>query len=252
MTLQQAKKFFLIDSSDLKQGNLPIDNNNTIKNNYGNSDNFKERTKPLISKELSQIDKTMATILNNDTLSEEDKVREYNTALSKYQELKSTSYGQTPNSKIPISNSGIENIGKYNPITGIASRYKTKAAELWSLLQQKGDVKVSQNGEVTINNKNIPGSNISDLINLAVNPQLKNNDIVGWNNFKRVLIDSNVPRLLINQKVFTQQYPTYQALPTTKPLTPLDLWLPHDGKEKTIKTKEKKKEGKQKQRSTPY
>lgn len=160
------KKFYLIDASDLKSGNLITGNNTNDTDNSGDDSmpkTYQERTRPLITKEMHHIDAVMSEVLNNDLLSEEEKVREYNKALTVYQQLKSTkplsqisattikipvtekSYnpsGGKPLSQISATTSKIPVMEKsYNPTSGISPRYKEKANELWSILNK--EVKLS-------------------------------------------------------------------------------------------------------------
>lgn len=232
MTLQNTKKFFLIDASELKSGSLLRDSPNTNSTNVNTVANqaYKERAKPLITKELHQVDLIMSTILNNDSLSEQQKVQEYNNALSKYQNLKSTTIQPTISEPVNLTSE----TSAYNPLTGIAVRYKNKANELLKLLQQNTDLKFMDNGEISINNERLAGTNISDLLNTSVNPIIKKDTIPGWNKFREVLIKGNIPRSLINQKVASQQYTPYTKIPTRS--TNLDHWSNYDGKKDSPKT----------------
>lgn len=223
MNLHETKKFYLVDANELKNVNPP-----TITN-------FKERTKPLISKELEHLDRMMVTILNNETLSQENKVREYNKVLAKYQETRNN-LNQSPN----LITNNVTLKRKFNPLIGISKVFKNKASQLWSLLENNNNLQVKDNGEVVIKERRIPGSNLNDLINTAVNKKFKGNDLAGWSEFQKLLIDQNIPRSVISNEALIVE-PSKISEPSPPPPDILDTWTAHDEKEEPYKKKRKRR-----------
>ena len=230
MNLEHSKKFLLLDAADLKNGAIfknSINNSNhsdTAKDEFS----YKERSKPLITKELHKIDRLMASILHNDLLSEDEKVTEYNNALSRYQDLKPQSQITQLASPAFVSKPKA-NTQIYDHSLGIAKNFKKKADDVLTLLQKNTDLSISNNGEVIINGNIIPNSNITDLLNVSVNPLIKNRSIPGWDKFSQLLISQNIPRSLINHRAVIQQT---TALPhkTEDSSFTLNNWLAHDEK----------------------
>ena len=185
MSLQNATKFYLVDPSQIKQGE-------------SDENEFKKRTKPLHSKELQSLDKRMLAIINDPTLSTDQKVNRYNSVLAQFQTASSTT--QNPFS-INFTNTTPQSLakefiptGNYDPLFGIPKQYKTKANNLWSALKDLDQLKVSTDGSVTINKEPITGGNITDMVYKAVNPKLKNRYVQGWEEFKGFLDSANVPK----------------------------------------------------------
>ena len=195
--MDQAMKFYLIDASQLKQGDLlskPADAT------------FKERNKPIINKELERIDQTMLSIVNDNTMTNDQKIASYNTALDQYQVLNSKVNNFKP-STLAVNNKMVNDKSDnntqneiYNPLIGISSTYRSKASKLWTVLNGVNDLKLAKNGEVIVKDEKLLGSNITDLINASVNPRANTANIPGWTKFPYLLRSSNIPKTLITQQ----------------------------------------------------
>lgn len=235
MSLENTSKFLLIDATDLKNGEM-FDQLERKKDN--NSHSYKERSKPLISRELSEIDQMMAEIVNNNSLNKDEKVEQYNNALTKYQSMKSTLLTNT--SKL----NKVNKVTPYKALVGIPEKFKKKANELLNLLQDTPELSVENNGEVLINNNTIPESNISDLLNRAVNPMVKERPIPGWNEFYKLLIKLNIPRSLINYKTSKRKVPSPERSLDRSSST-LDKWTNYDEPKDSPKEKSSKRKTRQ-------
>jgi len=117
----------------------------------------------------------MSEILNDNTLSEDEKVTAYNNALTNYQELKTTTYKKISSTRLPTLSKNsepqlkeTESLTSYNPLLAIPQRFKTKASQLWDILKKDGKVSVNDAGQVTINGNQLLGSNLSDLLILGL------------------------------------------------------------------------------------
>lgn len=189
MNLADTNKFLLIDASQLKDGKLPTPDQQ-----------FKERTKPIINTELQALDQTMLSVVNNNNLSNDEKVQAYNKALSQYQAMnhnKTNGVMQTNN----LNNTRA--INGYNPTHNISEKYKNKANQLWSTLSNNNALKLSNIGEIIVNDEKLIGTNITDLLNTAVNPLAKSDGITGWKTFQDLLLKNNIPKTLLHKNALT-------------------------------------------------
>ena len=230
MSKNETQKFYLIDASQLKQ--------------LLESDaNFKERSKPLPLREMQTLDNEMLHVVNDPSLSTDDKVHAYNTILTKYQSINSA---RTPSKAITFdSEERANNIPEervdYNPLLGISSQYQNKAKTLWSLLKHK--IKVMPNGEISINGNIIHKSNISDLLNKAVNSRLKPRNLPGWDQFNSIVEEENIPKSLLNTRYSASRISVKPAsLKIKKPSlkSVVHQWESHDKPRQSKKRKVEK------------
>ena len=221
----EAKKFFLIDASNMDQL-LKLQES-------------KERLTPIVNRELKELDRLMLAIVNNSKLTDEEKVMAYNKSLAEFQTVakepkkiikKIENTSTQPNIKTETQKH------TYNPMIGIAQRYKSKAENVLSLLKARNAIGINEIGEILINDETIPNSNISDLLNKAVNPNSKTTLVPGWEKFKSLLALANVPQSLLvnkNTKAINQLKPPKKLqnkspLRATKSTRSLRKWTPYD------------------------
>lgn len=155
---------------------------------------------------LNQIDKEMKTILDS-KLAEHEKWARYQEVLQRYLYFQK----QTREAiKIPIteesspevkaeaisSDHSIDNYDINNIVTLIPKTYRTKARSLLQKIKTNKIINWNENGVVSIENKEIPLSNITDLISDVVRSK-KYSSPIGWREFGNVLRDSNIPNELI-------------------------------------------------------
>ena len=75
--------------------------------------------------------------------------------------------------------------------------YRTRAESLFQYVANK--ISTNERGEmIDVDGDLIDGSNISDLIQHAVRDRRRNIIPSGWNNFLKVLKDTNAPRMILN------------------------------------------------------
>lgn len=185
----EATKFLLVDASNIDK--------------LFKSQEHKERLTPMVNKELKHLDRLLLEIINNNTLSEEEKVVKYNKVLAEFQSVSKEAIKPILKKSIVEAPKQAETTevkkSTYNPTIGITQRYKSKAETLMSLLRGSGAIDVSNTGEVIIKNEKIPYSNISDLLNKAINPQYNIDRTPGWEKFESLLTDLNVPQSLLGK-----------------------------------------------------
>ena len=195
--MQHAKKFYLLDSSKTPHNN-------------GYQFTSKERRQPLEQREIQNLDRRMLEVVNNTGLNEEQKVVEYNKLLTEFQsahELSSHRISKPLNQMKTSENeikadetSSKQNLRDYNPMLGITKPYQGKAEKLLSLLDSTKRFDIAENGEIIIDKRRIPRSNISDALSKAVNPQSKLGDIPGWQEFTSFLNERNPPQTLVGSR----------------------------------------------------
>ena len=186
MSSHDIKKFYLIDSSQLADSNI-----------------VKQRLTPMVNREKKRLDLLMLEVLNNDTLSEDEKVREYNRILMQFQSLEKQSPTNTsyPSSTIRPQSHDQQEKSAYDPLIAVTKQYRNQADSLLSLLKKSNNFSIAGTGEVIINDEKLEGSNISDMLNKAVNPKSKLTDIPGWNKFYDFMRDQNLPKSLVSIEV---------------------------------------------------
>lgn len=193
--MNYAKKMLLIDPSVTTQ----LEMSSTLANKHLTA----ERLQPLEKKELTRLDREMADILNNEALSAERKVAKYNEILSKFQQ----NYSQETTSSA-ISTDGNKTERTVSPdyfLFGIPKTYKNKANELKALLQNSEHIKWNSAGTIFLDGKELQGSNISDYINNAINPQSKLGNLPHWSEFYNKLQVINVPKSILRNKAVKVQ-----------------------------------------------
>lgn len=229
MSLKDAKKFFLIDPTNVNQLTNLIQSSN--------------RLQPIQSSEIKRLDSSMLDILNNNNLTTTEKVEQYNKILVEFQNTTSSKPQISDETKNTFKTNQTENDKEdsYNYLLGIPTQYKTKADKLMSMLINSNKIKISKTGSVTINGESIPGSNITDLVNKAVNSRVTFPHLPGWSNFEELIIEQNVPQSLLSVKVEPSvKKADIKSVPktsTSKPknsqphspkIVALRKWLPHD------------------------
>lgn len=233
MSLQDAKKFYLVDSSNI--------------NNILSRHESAERLKPIQKKELSRLDTLMSSVLNDSKLSDVEKVLEYNRVLTEFQEVATTKpkiAKETPQATASdtniTQNGDSDNLGNYNYLLGVIKQYNKKADNLMSLLTKSKQLKLSDRGEVIIKGKKIPNSNITDLLNRAVNsrpPKLKTHITPGWEEFHTLLREQNIPQSLLYKKIESPNKTTKVRKPVSYHIKQLDKWSPYDSTKNAKKRK---------------
>lgn len=225
--MNHAKKFYLVDASQLKR----ISDEQP---NIESTPSQNARQKPFAKRELDSLDRGLLDIINNNSLTQDEKVDEYSKALTQYTTMKHQ-YNTAPQTTTDSKTTPPKD-DSYNPFLGIIKTYQNKAKKLFEILNSTGSLQVSQKGEAVIDNKTLSGSNITDLLNAAVNPKAKMRESVsGFNDFVDLLEKVNIPHTLITKEALSS--PSIQASPIDSPSkterlaeTKKRKWESHDKK----------------------
>lgn len=259
MSLQNTNKFFLIDETNIHQlTNSLTPNNNKSSDNASNHQKpihqltnvirTNNRLEPILNREVKQLDSSMLHILDDDSLTTDEKVNKYNQLLLEFQSINGNKLKpvQRYNKK---DNSEEQKTEEYDYLIGIPKQQNKKAKDLMSILNKSDNFKVSNTGSIEIDGVSIPKSNINDLLNKAVNPRITYANVPGWENFKSLLTEENVPKSLLANKHSEPDHSFQTPPPISQPRkrqSPsidhdyLNRWLPHDlvdnGKKKKNKS----------------
>lgn len=182
--MQNTNKFYLVDASQIQM---------TKQRDF----EYQFRNQPPTLTQQKTLDRKMQDIINDETISEDEKVNRYNNTLASYlTNIQQQSHKPPMPHKETIQN--IEKSDDIDPILPISERFKKKAKSLLTYLSNTGALTFNKIGETQINGKSIPGSNISDMLNQAVNSYSKT-QAVGWDDFQALLNESNAPKSLLKK-----------------------------------------------------
>ena len=164
----------------------------------------RERAKPFGKRETDRLDRAMLAIIDDTTMTQDEKVAAYTSALDRYQTAGQTYLSSPPQSfglkqANPTTTTAKEI--EYDPLIGLTKQFLPRAKKLLALLQKNNALTVSDNGEVVIEGSKLAGSNISDLLNASVNPKANVERVVGIKEFTELLDKTNVPQTLISDKL---------------------------------------------------
>ena len=188
--MTDLKKFLLVDANSLNQFSKLFDKKNT-------------RLDPPVKRETNRLDSLMSEIVNNSALPENEKVALYNKTLSEFQNLRHVTQPSNTLSQQPLDKKGDQTLNLEETLIPIPKQYKNKAKNLFRLLNNNSNLKVHLNGEVSIDGSKLDNSNISDLLNGAVNSKVDLDNVPGWREFASLLHNSNVPKSMLSIKAKT-------------------------------------------------
>lgn len=148
-----------------------------------------------------RLDRKMEIILNDKQLTLEQKVAQYNSALSEYLNYRrqvntsnQSEHTHSTNQNIPISTAPVHRSEDGEVILrSLAKTYRPRGAALLQLLSESGRIGWNDNHELVIDNQTISGSNMSDLVYDTVARQ-KTKSPVGWQAFSNVLDTLHIPQ----------------------------------------------------------
>ena len=180
----------------------------------------------VVENNIMKIDSDMKKILDMSNVSEREKAIMYEQTLRKYL----LAVGQKVNKEGQDSAMSFQNEVKQSDVSDEAVIKQEKKTSLENrmvnifpkTLREKGqllldhlkemtDLDWNEYGEIEVNGKQIPGSNISDLINDTLRPRKTGNVPRGWDMFAGELKRTNAPMDLIgNKKRYNQTLAGYK------------------------------------------
>ena len=190
--MSEAKKYLLIDANNANQISRILENN---------LNKSSQRLLSPLKREVNNLDKMMAEVAQDQTLSADERVDMYEKHLNNF--LTHRSLASRPLAK-PQNNQTVTK-PKINPadddhLLPIPKTFKNKANSLYTYLK-KLPITYSKAGEVIINGNTVKNSNISDLLNAAVNSKAVGEYTTGWHEFQQFLRENNVPKSLLARNV---------------------------------------------------
>lgn len=182
----EAKKFLLVDSSNINDLRRAIDTTSQT-----------NRALPQATRELNRLDQRMLELINDKSLSEEERVAKYNLTLAEFQQLKSVTT-TPPRAALSVKDRADVRSKGYNPLVGIPPIYHKKAEQLLKLITGPGGLDLSDKGAIISQRAYDSSANITDLVNKAINPKFSNKRRVkNWDVFQQMLGELQVPRSLL-------------------------------------------------------
>ena len=142
---------------------------------------------------LSHMDKSMQNILKDNKLSVYDKEKLYTQKLATYVDMRDQMKRHLPEIHLD----------------SVPKNFHTKANALLKYLQSDKDVEWDAQGQLVLNGKVIPTSNIVDLIHDGMRLRKKMKRPPGWKELSHHIIEKNVPRELIGNEEWISE-PTLQ------------------------------------------
>lgn len=177
---------------------------------------------------LSALDKEMMRILKLAALTDFDKWTLYKQTLQKYLHFTSESKKTIA---LPVVDTDSSTAGADVETNNILTQtlnvipmaLRTNAELLYKYLQEQANITWDSRGVVSVNNVQLEGSNITDLISDAVRDR-KTSNPTGWELFSKTLANANVPETYIGnsrrRKFIRRQREAYARSVVTRKHTP--------------------------------
>ena len=144
---------------------------------------------PAIS-QLNNMDYKMQNILQSSDVPSDIKHKQYNQMMHQYNTMRDQEINKPLSIDVKSSQLPDDDL-----IMGMPRNYRNKARLLLNHVKRAPNIGIDQNGQVIINGKNIPESNITDLIFDYAKPRKQGHaPAIGWREFGKALKQTNVPR----------------------------------------------------------
>ena len=163
---------------------------------------------PPVVQQMSNLDQELQTILSNPNLSPELKYHQYKQVFNRYQQLRSDHFQSKP--YVPMVATDIQT-GNDIPTEKIPIETERRLIErLPKNVRPKGKILLDhvkdnsqtfnwlESGELVVDGKHIPGSNIIDLVHHVTRKRPSAKPPVGSDEFQQLLTRTNVPKEALN------------------------------------------------------
>jgi hypothetical protein len=158
---------------------------------------FGQHVRP-IDESLSNIDSEMMRIMQMQQVPMDVKMRNYNQLLQKYMTMKNI---RNQPIKLEVDDGESSMLVSENEVLdGIPATKKEIARLLFNFIRKQDNITIARNGEVTINGKRIPESNIVDLVHDTIRDRKTFKAPTGSSPFLKALKDANIPLEYIGNK----------------------------------------------------
>lgn len=165
-----------------------------------------KRPPSLPVKALSGLDEDMKRVLENPDTNEEEKVKQYHQILRRF-----ITYNERANQPMeirltqpkapdtPPTEGNQESSADRHILETVPKTMQRRAQLILDKIRQNSDMSWDSRGQLTIGEKPIENSNITDLLNDVLRQRKRPNPL-GWEVFAKGLGDANVPRELVGNK----------------------------------------------------
>ena len=167
-----------------------------------------KRPATLPIKAMSELDEDMKHILGRQDIDEQEKVKQYNQILRRYvtydgkanqpvevRITQQTAQGSNPS----VAGDGKESSLDRNILETVPSTMQRRAKLILDKIRQNSDMSWDSRGQLTIGEKPVKDTNITDLLNDVLRKR-KRPHPTGWEAFAKGLREANVPRELVGNK----------------------------------------------------
>ena len=160
-----------------------------------------EQLQPVVT-QLVNLDEQMKTIMGNPNLPVDVKYSQYDQALRRYRLLKEQ---QQQPMRVQMAEQLVpeqvpEQVSTINPVNDLPKNSRLRGQLLFNHIKRTPGIAWSENGEVILNGRKVPGSNITDLVHDFVRDRPTVQPAAGWKEFSDALKNSNVPQEAIGNK----------------------------------------------------
>src|ERR1700733_4194601 len=200
----------------------------------------------MTDKTLSKLDGEMYDTLHRNG-AEDEKAKLYSNSLRRYLNInkpdieKKFEWQDKPEEKKEEVTKDIDSL----VLETVPKKWKTHASKLLSHLKSNPNVGWSAKGELVVNDKFIPNSNIVDVVNDLMRKRTSMSVPTGWMELSKVLKESNVPHELIGNEErwqdITSPAPTTPSVTSSGKRSETSSKTPLSKREKQISPKRKTK-----------
>ena len=148
---------------------------------------------------LNSLDQEMHKILLDKNLPLDVKVKEYDQALKRYLGFRETEINEPI--KIEVKEEE-KPLGLSDVVEAMPKTYKSRAKTLTDHIDRDPSISWNEKKELVYKGELVSGSNMVDLINIAVKPHKEGKRTIGEAIFSNALSAGNVPKSAIGNKQF--------------------------------------------------
>jgi hypothetical protein len=152
--------------------------------------------------QTSELQKDMGSVLHREDLSESEKAQLYGQTLQKFQLAHQKAVQPSPRvqqQEQPVQTETISETMHDRIIDSVPVTMRRKAKLLLQMLKGHPNMSWNAQGNLEVQGKPIPGSNMIDLVNDVLR-QRKGSTPRGWQEFSRGLKESNVPQEYVGNR----------------------------------------------------
>lgn len=153
-------------------------------------------------KQLSLLDSKMKSILEDESISDEVKLKNYYNTLRRFGAIEENAL-QTPPIPVKVhedSGEKIQSSDEINVINSVPKLYRPQARLLLQFLRENKDISWNKSREMLYKGRRIPSSNLYDLVSDFSRNSKSQNPASGWKELATALKEQNIPARAIGNR----------------------------------------------------